>query len=341
MRSAGLLLALAALGQGFDFGFSRGEEPLDVHSAPSMQDAALCASCHHEQAAQWTGSRHALAWTNDLFQEGFFREPLGFCIHCHAPLSAQKAEIAANLDWYRWRGPRGEGQPILRARAPEPLAEQGVSCAVCHVRDGAVLTPDPTPLAPHPSRATPALLTDAVCQGCHEFSVHDADMRPTDVPMQSTWTEWTAWRAAGGTERCQDCHMPDRSHRLRGAYDLDWLRASVRVEAMGGAYTLQTVGVGHDLPTGDLFRHMTLEERRGAEWVTLAWIGRDFAVDRDEAGRPSKRLASDTALKPGERRVVQGRGGPWRLRYHYGAAEDEAAGRLPIEDLIVTLHEGG
>lgn len=81
--------------------------------------------------------------------------------------------------------------------------------------------------------------------------------------------------------------MPGRSHRLRGAYDLDWLPASVEVD-----------------------------------------------------GRPSKRLLENSALRPGERREVKGEGERWRLRYHYGSGADEAAGRVPLEDLVVTLREG-
>ena len=339
---AGLLALLGALGaMSYDLGFSKGEQPLRTGSATTMLDERLCAQCHHEQAEQWAGSRHALAWTNAIFQEGFFREPLGICIHCHAPLSEQKAEILSNLDWYRDRGPHGSGDALLRTRGPEPLAEQGIGCAVCHVRDGAVLVPEAVPDAPHPTRVTPELSSDTVCQGCHEFSLHDADFRPTDVPMQSTWSEWRRWVAEGGTARCQDCHMPERSHRVRGAHDLDWLAASVQVELEGGLYTISTVGTGHDLPTGDLFRHMTLEERRGGTWVELAWLGRRYAVTTDAAGRPSKRLVSDTALHPGERRTVQGQGGRWRLQYHFGSAADEALGRLPLEDIVVTLHEGG
>lgn len=340
-RLALLAAALPCLGAGlaYDFGFSAGENPLAVHSATTLLDAALCAQCHHAQAEQWAGSRHALAWTNDLFQEGFFREPLAFCIHCHAPLAEQKAEIVANLDWYLEQGPHGRGDPILHTRAPEPLAEQGVGCASCHVRDGVVLVPEPAPDAPHPSRGTPELLGDEVCRGCHEFAIHDAEFRPSDVPMQSTWSEWRAWREAGGTERCQDCHMPDRSHRVRGAHDLDWLAASVRVEATAGEYVLWTVETGHDLPTGDLFRHLTLEEQRDGAWVTVARIGRRYEVVQVD-GRPSKRLIENNNLRPGERRRVTGRGGPWRLRYHFGSAADEVAGRLPIEDLVVILHEG-
>ena len=335
-RWTGLLFLLGAA-PAYNFGFSAGELPLEVHS--TMVDAALCAQCHHPQAEQWARSRHALAWTNPLFQEGFFREPLGFCIHCHAPLSEQKTEILANLDWYREQGPHGSGDSILHPRKPEPLAEQGIGCASCHVREGAVLVPEEAPEAPHPTRVTPELKGDSLCRGCHEFSIHDADFRPSGVPMQSTWSEWTAWVEAGGTSRCQDCHMPERSHRLRGAYDLDWLSASVEVEAKNGNYTLWTVQTGHDLPTGDLFRHLTLEEWRGGAWVTLARFGRRYEVVEVD-GRPSKRLLENNALRPGERRRVTGEGGRWRLRYHYGSAADEAAGRVPLEDLVVTLREG-
>lgn len=81
------------------------------------------------------------------------------------------------------------------------------------------------------------------------------------------------------------------------------------------------------------------EERRGDRWVTLTRIGRRYTVVEVD-GRPSKQLLENNALRPGERRKVKGEGGRWRLRYHYGSTADEAAGRVPLEDLVVTLREG-
>lgn len=338
---AGLLALPAALAATeVDFGFTRGETALDVRSPRAVLDAESCRGCHPDQHAAWARSRHAHAWTNAIFQEGFALEPLHYCVNCHAPLREQVAEIQPNMDWYRDRGPHGRADGVLRTRAPEPLAEQGVSCPACHVRDSAVIVKRAVE-AEHPTSINPEWYAGELCRDCHEFDIHDADGRPSGVAMQSTWSEWEDWASSGGQGTCQGCHMPDGDHDVRGAHDQGWLRASVHVEtAPSGTYAVWTEGVGHHLPSGDLFRHLTLEEERDGSWVTIGWIGRRFQVLEDAQGRPSKQLLSDTSLRPGERRVYQGQGGPWRLRYHYGSASDEAAGRIPLEDLVVTLHEG-
>lgn len=316
----------------FDWGFSQGERALAVRSTADLQDANTCAACHAPVADSWRASAHGRAWTNDIFREGFAAEPRDWCIHCHAPLQAQAEQVKPNVAAFVARGPYGDG--ALPAFLPQPLADQGVGCAACHVRDNGVLSPVGSP---HPGRAEPGLASGEVCRDCHQFNFHRADGTLSATAMQATWAEWEAW---GGAETCVSCHMPGGDHHVRGTDDVGYLARSVEVSVSGRDYTVTSVGVGHSFPTGDLFRRLTLEERRGGAWVEIATFGRSFVEVEGPDGVTEKRLSTDTSLRPGVPRVVRGTGGPWRLRYHYGSAQDEAARRLPLEQWVVTLREG-
>lgn len=315
------------------FGLAPLERPLDIEADPSAMRAASCGECHAEQYADWSASRHASAHSNTIYQAGLAAEPQAFCVRCHSPLEEQGAEVLANLDWYRAVGPHADPGPPP-AFAPEDFSHEGVTCAVCHLRSGTVLTPTETS-ALHPTRQAP-LRDPEFCATCHEFPFVAQGKYLTSALMQSTYSEWKAW---GGAETCQDCHMPEGRHLFRGAHYVEWLRQSVRVRAEGRSYTVESVGVGHSLPSGDLFRHMTLEVERAGEWQVVDWIGRTFRTVR-EGGLLTRVLDEDTSLKPGVPRTVRGPAGRWRLVYHYGSAVDEARGLVAPEDLTVVLAEG-
>ena len=69
--------------------------------APSV----TCKECHARQYDQWRASRHASSTSNALFVSAFRREPMRWCLGCHAGA----------------------------------IAGEGIGCNDCHVRDGAVV----------------------------------------------------------------------------------------------------------------------------------------------------------------------------------------------------------
>lgn len=323
-----------------------GAESFDLGTVPS---AKACGECHEAEHTSWRASRHAASWTNDLMLVGYAAERLDFCVHCHAPSPEAAAEIRVNRDFYRSLDPRTGVTPGSVARQPEPRASDGIDCATCHVRGEDVLVAG-TSYAPHPTRETPALTDGSFCLPCHDFgmpSTVDGHTTVTAQGMQTTGAEWRAWQASGGTETCQGCHMPGGDHRVRGASDRAFLRASVGVRAertpSGARLTLESVGAGHHVPTGDLFRHITVEAARGdGPFEGVDRIGRTFERVPGPDG-PRKVLADDTSLRPGVPRVVEvSASGPvrWRVVWHDGSPHDEARGLVPIEDIVVTLHEG-
>lgn len=349
LLAAALLLLVGAGGskQRVEWGFNEGSAPLPLQDAPP---ASRCASCHTTQHAAWADSRHRASWTNDLMLVGYAAETLDFCVHCHAPRPQAKAEILANRAFYRSLDPRSEVPVGTAHRAPEPHAQDGVDCAACHWRDGVIVSAEVSYAAPHRVVADPALRDGSLCEGCHDFSMPetvDGQLIPGPTPMQSTTAEWRAWRKSGGQESCVDCHMPGGDHTLPGAHDRDRLTGAFHVSATrsGGTLTLEvaSVGVGHHLPTGDLFRHATLEVDRGRGFETMATFGRSFSTTFDEDGLPHRALSADTSLRPGQPRSIvipSAEPLPWRLVWHDAAPHDELRGLLDPDAITAIVARG-
>jgi len=294
--------------------------------AAATPGAQGCGDCHGAAFAGWRASAHAAAATNPLYRAGFRVEPRRFCVDCHTSAGAR--------------------------------AEEGIGCSSCHV-DPASAPPTTTAASGHPLalRARADLRDPALCRDCHEFATpafEGGALRMTDLPMQRTYSEWLAYRDAGGRETCQSCHMPGGDHTMRGARDVELLRGSLAViasaDARGPRLTLASVGVGHAFPSGDLFRHLTVEVRPAGDPQEDAWrvvdrMGRTFETRLDGKTLQAYKVeTADTVLVPGTPRVVRLppiRGElVWRVRYHYGSERDERRGLVPAEALFVTLATG-
>lgn len=247
--------------------------------------AGTCASCHAEIAREWRASLHGQAWTDPVFQAAYAVEPMQFCRNCHAPRSTP-------------------------GRAPDALAaDEGVSCAVCHVRAGTVLSTRPSPAAPHPALVTRALSESRFCGPCHQFNFpadpgRHRDVYASDEPMQDTFEEYRLSDAHRRGTTCQDCHMPwrtdargrrYRSHAFPGGSDPEMLRRAVRVELRArhdGNETLVEArivpgDIGHAYPTGDLFRRAELRvwaDEADGDARTLAFA-RSFTNALEESPR--------------------------------------------------------
>jgi len=189
------------------------------------------------------------------------------------------------------------------------------------------------------------------CGSCHQFNFHvqdDGQLVLTDEPMQTTLDEWHDYRSQGGTRSCQQCHMPDGDHRVRGSHDIDYLRAavSVRVQSNAGvtALVVSSNDVGHNVPTGDLFRHMKLEVAPigSDDFKIVARFERRYTVQLDPATqRYLKRLTADTTLRPFETRRIPLESQSFRYRLRYFYASDKHLERNPeASHLSVTLHNG-
>lgn len=345
-----ILIATAAADP---FGFTKGTSPVVLDSRVGQSgwtSADECVDCHADIAAQWQQSRHRVAWTNDLMQAGFVAEPQLFCVNCHAPAREQVAEVQSNLSAYAALGPHAPPHVTAAPLKPEPKAEEGITCVVCHLRDGQMLTAGPgDPDGPHELRVDPEFGTSAACTTCHDFPTPafvDGVTHFTEEPMQATASEWEDWKAlTGRDEGCQTCHMPEGSHAMRGAHDLERVSGAVVVEQRAGQLVLSTKDVGHAVPTGDLFRHLTVEARPAEDqpWTVLATLGRSFEVDTTTVP-PLKRQIADTRLHPNAPQIVtipkHFQGGSWRVQYHYGGPHDEVRALVSMDQLVRVVDHG-
>ncbi len=291
--------------------------PLVASPSSSSPTVLPCRDCHAEVAREWEGSRHRRAGDNTVFVAGYAQEPHVRCAVCHAPEGDE------------WRRAGRRGQRL----------DHGVGCASCHVRDGAIWSSRPARGYGHDVKVAPSLGDERLCTTCHEFFAHRVDdgvvtLLP-DVPMQTTTSEWRAWRArTGRSETCQACHMkrgPDghASHTFHsGGHDVSALAAAlvVDVDAAGRSATFASRDVGHRYPTGDIFRRLVVD----VDGVEVAVFGKAFGSDQ--------RLLHDTTLVPGKPvHVALPRGRRLRVTYHYADDAEEARGRISYEQLVAVV----
>ena len=205
-------------------------------SKAPFTEPGVCAGCHARQFEEWTGSVHALAFQDPIYQgelnKGF--KAVGHdvtrqCEGCHSPAGMVTGEI---------KGPGLKGL--------SPLALAGVSCDICHSVSGTTHLQTPTHepengsivLAPGVDRAegyalikrapfkptdgcgngfhecaeSPLHLRSELCAGCHQV-YHYED----HFPLEATYNEWKHGPYAQKGIQCQDCHMVETATFIRTA----------------------------------------------------------------------------------------------------------------------------
>ena len=220
--------------------------PLQKPSPPAPE---ACADCHPDKYADWSGSRHARAFSPGLLGQivHYAAADAAACLACHAPLADQQEPLfqadletlAANPDRHR----------------PDLLARHGVSCAACHLRGGVLNAPSATStLTGTPVhervRIEPLMRDSRFCAACHQF---DQDSAVNGKPLQDTYREWLDSPYPEQGRTCQGCHMPNRAHRFRGIHDPDMARQgltiSTRATEEAAVLEVRSTGIGHRFPT--------------------------------------------------------------------------------------------
>ncbi len=302
--------------------------------------AETCGACHRAIYDEWKVSTHARAWEDDpQFQAELHKSREGdgdvgwLCVNCHTPLENQLPRLVA--------GVRGDAldQPIYvdNPSFDPVLQDDAITCAVCHVRDGAVLGPFGSDAAPHPVKKAPELLAVETCTVCHQASVH-----LPSIGLACAFETGDEWRAGPYDDEgrtCQSCHMPEvqrplvdggaeratRRHwfggslipkkpafeaevaALRAIYPeglaVAWAEEPV-LAATGGTVrvAIENAQAGHMLPTGDPERFLRIEVRLvRAEEVLAAESAR---IGQRWEWHPVAKKLDDNRLKPRERRVL-------------------------------------
>jgi hypothetical protein len=265
-----------------------GGDPIDVGTSdPALVDAGACRACHAAIADEWATSRHALAWTNGIFQREYQAKPQAWCVNCHAPMPVQQAELATGA---------------------HSLADQGINCATCHVRAGKLVARTRAATSPHDTIVDASFGTPAFCADCHQFTfpvlAHQggAALRMTEHPMQDTVSSFLRGPYAGELDGCLTCHGSRTNHAFAGGHDAGMLGAAITVEwcRQGDAIVvvLTNAAAGHNVPTGDIHRHMNLRVWKSSAPESLyeGFLGRRFEP-ADDGG---KRTTWDSSIAPGD-----------------------------------------
>lgn len=303
---------------------------------PKLISATACRECHAEIVDEWAGSRHAQAWTDSIFQTEFQIKPQAWCVNCHAPTDAQQAELA-----------RGE----------HALADEGINCATCHVRAGVMVSKQRGAQSPHATVAEPSFGTPAFCGNCHNFTFPVLGFKRGEVtavtnhPMQQTVEQFQAGPYRSAPDGCLTCHGSRHNHAFQGSHSPAMLNAALTTDICRDAtavhVTVTNSGAGHNVPTGDIHRHINVRVWRSSAPENLfeAFLGRRFEP-ADDGG---KTTTWDSTLAPKQRRdfaiAERDLGGDVdepiavQLDYVYVLNEFPSARHQPNEPLTAVMYE--
>jgi len=277
-----------------------------------------CAQCHQAQFNAWKHSRHAQAYSPGMVGQFADMGHAGGndCLVCHAPLQQQlytnEAELNQSIATLL-KHPQGfDAKADLESKqAALPLRHSGVSCAVCHVRQGERFGP--------PRRNSEALgkqqgaahggftasddfEKSSLCASCHQFPQEYAI---NGKPLENTVFEWENSSFSKRGIQCQTCHMPDRKHAFKGIHDVDMVRSGLQFDvsqqAQAVSLRITSSHIGHAFPTyvtpKVMVRAKALDEQ-GKVLQQWQWqIIREVAYDGDW------QEVSDTRIQAGESRI--------------------------------------
>jgi hypothetical protein len=261
--------------------------PARIPDGLTSLDAASCGKCHPDNYAEWKQSIHSISSTDPYFATDRRHEGnRQVCLHCHAPLEQQQERLITGYsDLHKLDSietPNASYDPVLFT--------QGVTCAVCHVRDGKIVGPFEPVGAPHPVTVDPSFNhTMTACQRCHSTVIYpglDAGAAGLDWsrPLPGCGTvEEMAYRDVSQAGNCPGCHMPPvsrpvavggpvrdaRKHLFLGGHHPEMVRNSIDVrqervengDRIRHTVTVENVGTPHFLPTGIPDRKISVEFR--------------------------------------------------------------------------------
>jgi hypothetical protein len=250
-------------------------------STASFTPPETCGDCHPEQHEAWTGSVHALAFQDPVYQgelnkavKSAGRDVARQCEGCHSPAGVVTGEI------------KKTGISGL-----SPVALAGVSCDICHSVSGTthwqtpshepengslILTPGldtaggsklikrgPYPPSKdcgggfHECAESPLHLRADLCAGCHQV-YHYED----HFPMEATYLEWKHGAYAQKEILCQDCHMVDLPVFLQAADKFQKPdRKEYRHFFNGANYLLYSLASGAAKKAGDEKKAALIKEK--------------------------------------------------------------------------------
>jgi len=277
-----------------------------------------CAQCHQQEFDAWKGSRHALAFSPGLVGQfsSMGHQSANDCLVCHAPLDRQlyknSDNLLASLSSLKQHSKGFNANANLNAKSASlPLRHAGVTCAVCHIRDGHRFGPPrkgdnvvgKVAGAAHDGFiAIKGFEQSNFCASCHQFPQSYAI---NGKPLENIVEEWKQSRFFREGVQCQSCHMSDRQHLFRGIHDIAMVKSGLRFDKAQGegwvSLTITSIHIGHAFPSYVTPKVDILAQgldKDGSVVQRWAWsLGREVFYDD---GWQEKQ---DTRLMPGESRV--------------------------------------
>jgi hypothetical protein len=252
---------------------------------------ASCKECHAKVHADWKSSYHSQSIVHSLggirnflvvglgqeWKQPVSKSHLMRCMGCHAPMLKDATEdlakqvaglIVTAVD------DKDEGK---KAAAKAELSKLNVNCVICHntmvsieknltggPKPGVYYSPAGKPSPSHKTEKSPVLSSALFCGQCHGiYTPPDGDTIGCNT-LYGSYQD--AYRATGGSETCQDCHMKakDRGHKFPGAYETDIVKDGIGLDFQAAAIRLHpgkwiptaivNVGLinkaGHRIPDG-------------------------------------------------------------------------------------------
>ncbi len=176
-------------------------------------DAHTCGTCHRVQYEQWRHSTHAHAWTDPQFQVEIKKKSSPWlCINCHIPLQNQQEFIVTGLRGGDIYQPVKQPNPTFNRK----LQQEGITCAVCHVRDGAIIGLNGSTLAPHKVVVDSLFLSEQLCIQCHDAHVSINDLLVCTFETGKEWRDGPYY----GHKTCINCHMTESQGRILPDYPI-------------------------------------------------------------------------------------------------------------------------
>jgi len=203
-------------------------------SVDDWENPEICGGCHTTQYQGWKGSMHSNSFKDPIFQAewALAEKEVGgnisnLCGGCHSP----PGMLSKTIKFDPTLGKHGG------FTAPA-VAEQGVSCDVCHTISGSsfqnseviehgngsyISSPGETKRGPLKDAVSPYHKTaysehhtkSAFCGNCHNI------FNPINqFPLERTYDEWKYSVYAQNDVQCQDCHMVPVETAMRVADEL-------------------------------------------------------------------------------------------------------------------------
>ncbi|HBO84876.1 MAG TPA: hypothetical protein DD641_07885 [Deltaproteobacteria bacterium] len=259
-----------------------GAHPKDGRGGLSLHPEA-CGECHKEQYNGWKGSLHSKAVGPGLLGQlpgTDFKSVPGnpefamSCYFCHAPMEEQNEMKKGSRVKGQGSKDKGQGENgyIKNPNFDSKLKISGVSCSVCHLRDGKIYGPPPVRAGvragthlkdgwgskgkgkeqkPHNGFIEKAFFEKAeFCAACHQL---DEGYELNGKILTNTYREWQESIYGKNNITCQNCHMPDRRHLFRGIHDSEMVKRGITITAVRtgnkAKLIIKNTGTGHCFPT--------------------------------------------------------------------------------------------